>query len=408
MPRTGPQSDARRVADATLDPVTVSVDGQQAHGAEGEWLVDLLDRTASRVPHVCYHPHLGPLQTCDTCWVRVDGELRRACATPVRDGMTVETQEATVADAREEGMHRILGQHNLYCTVCDRNNGDCDVHNATKAFGIEHQRYDFREKPYALDESHPFYRYDPDQCILCGRCVEACQNVQVTETLSIDWSLEVPRVVWDGGVPAGESSCVSCGHCVTVCPCNALMEKTMLGEAGHFTAMPKPAFQAAVELVKSVEPVTGTGPILALSDAEAAMREASIRRTKTVCTYCGVGCTFDVWTRDRHLLKVLPTGKGPANGISTCVKGKFGWDFVNSPDRLRRPLIRRRYGDQERFEDATSDEALDTVATRMRAIAEQYGPDSVAFIATSKATNEESFLVQKMARAVFGTNNVDN
>jgi formate dehydrogenase major subunit len=406
--RPGPQADAGRAADATLAPVALTVDGQPAHGAEGEWLTDLLDRTPSRVPHVCYHNHLGPVQTCDTCWVRVDGRLARACATPVRAGMTVETLDPEAADAREEGMHRILGHHNLYCTVCDRNNGDCDVHNATKDFAVQHLRYEFQRKPYPVDASHPFYQYDPDQCILCGRCVEACQNVQVTETLSIDWAAETPRVVWDGGVPAGESSCVSCGHCVTVCPCNALMEKSMIGMAGHFTGLPDDVFTPAVNVVKAIEPYIGNRPIFALSDAEAKMREASVKKTKTVCTYCGVGCSFDVWTRERRILKVLPTGEGPANGISTCVKGKFGWDFVNSPDRLRGPLVRRGVGEHDRFEAATWDEALGTVAARIRAIADEHGPDSVAFIATSKATNEESYLVQKLARAVFGTNNVDN
>jgi len=408
MPRSGPQADARRAADATLAPVTLTLDGAPAHGADGEWLTEVLDRSASRVPHVCYHTHLGPIQTCDTCWVEVDGELMRACATPVRDGMTVATLGAQATAAREEGMHRILGQHNLYCTVCDRNNGDCTVHNATKAFALDEPRYPFKPKPYAVDDSHPFYRYDPDQCILCGRCVEACQNVQVTETLSIDWALETPRVVWDGGVPAGESSCVSCGHCVTVCPCNALMEKSMIGHAGHFTGLAEDVFNPAVAVVKGLEPYVGTAPILALSDAEAAMREASINKTKTVCTYCGVGCSFEVWTHERRILKVLPTGEGPANGISTCVKGKFGWDYVNAPDRLRRPLVRTGDDGAERFEETTWDDALDTVARRLRAIADEHGPDSVAFIASSKATNEESYLVQKLARAVFGTNNVDN
>ncbi len=422
--RPGPQAHLAFAPDATRQPVALTVDGRTVEGRDGEWLATLLDgldradgqRTATEggpgghsVPHVCFQPELGPIQTCDTCWVEVDGELARACAVPVRAGLAVATRTNRAADAREEGVHRFLGHHNLYCTVCDRNNGDCPVHNATKHAGVEHQRYPFERKPYDVDASHPFYQYDPDQCIVCGKCVEACQQVQVTETLSIDWEAEVPRVVWDGGVPAGESSCVSCGHCVTVCPCNALMETSMIGQAGHFTDLKADVFQAAVDVVKAVEPYVGNSPIFALSDAEAAMREASITQTKTVCTYCGVGCAFDVWTRERTVLKIEPTGEGPANGISTCVKGKFGWDFVNSPDRLRQPLVRRRSeGGTERFEPASWDEALDTVARRMRAIADEHGPQAVAFIASSKATNEESYLVQKLARAVFGTNSVDN
>ena len=263
----------------------------------------------------------------------------RACATVVADGMIVNTASAAGHAAQIEAFDRILSNHLLYCTVCDNNNGNCTVHNTTKLLAIEHQRIPFKSKPYEVDDTNPFYRYDPDQCILCGRCVEACQNVEVNETLSINWEDPNPRVLWDGGSTIQESSCVSCGHCVTVCPCNALMEKSMLGHAGFFTSIRKSTLKRMIDVVKSVEPETGYGPILQLSEAEERMREHRVRRTKTVCTYCGVGCSFDVWTKDRHILKMAPE-HGPANGISTCVKGKFGWDFVNSPDRLTTPLIR--------------------------------------------------------------------
>ncbi len=386
---------------APLPAATLHVNGRAVTGLPGEPLADLLDRLGLGVPHVCYLPALGPIQTCDTCLVEVDGGLHRACATTVRDGMRVDVGGGRAA--RQEAMHRLIGNHELYCTICDRNNGTCEVHNATEALDIQHQRYPFMRKPYAVDSSNPFYQYDPDQCILCGRCVEACQNVQVTETLSISWEDEHPRVKWDGGDVIEGSSCVSCGHCVTVCPCNALMEKSMIGQAGHFTGLPEAVRRPSIEVVKAVEPFVGFDPIFALSNAEATMREASIKKTKTVCTYCGVGCAFDIWTHERRILKVEPS-EGPANGISTCVKGKFGWDFVNSSDRLTTPLVR---GEKE-FEEVSWDRALDAVATRMRAIADAHGPQSVAFIASSKCTNEESYLVQKLARAVFGTNSVDN
>jgi len=335
--------------------------------------------------------------------VEVDGKLTRACATVVTDGMVINTASANAKAAQAEAFDRILSNHLLYCTVCDKNNGDCTVHNATKLLAIEHQGIPFAAKPYTVDETNPFYRYDPDQCILCGRCVEACQNVQVNETLSINWEDAHPRVLWDGGSTIQESSCVSCGHCVTVCPCNALMEKSMLGQAGFFTSMRKSTLKGMIDVVKSVEPEVGFGPIFRLSDAEQAMREHRIRRTKTVCTYCGVGCSFDIWTKDRQILKVAPE-YGPANGISTCVKGKFGWDFVNSPDRLTTPLIRE--GDT--FRRASWDEALTLVARRLSDIKATNGPDAIGLIASSKCTNEESYLMQKLARAVVGTNNIDN
>ena len=301
-------------------------------------------------------------------------------------------------------MNRILYNHNLYCTICDNNNGDCTVHNATKAFGIEHQSYDFTPKPYKVDDSNPFYTYDPDQCIACGRCVEACQNVQVQETLTIDWEAQRPRVLWDGGAAINDSSCVSCGHCVTVCPCNALMENTMLHRAGHFTELPVAVRQPAIELIKSVEPHTGLGPIFALSDAEEKMRRNDIKKTKTVCTYCGVGCSFDVWTKGREILKIDPQLEAPANSISTCIKGKFGWDYVNSPERLTTPLIRE--GDT--FREASWEEALGLIASKFTEIKKKNGPDSLGFIGSSKCSNEEAYLIQKIARAAIGTNNVDN
>ena len=379
------------------------LDDQLVEAGSNERLIDLLLRTGSNVPHVCYHAALGPIQTCDTCMVEVDGKLVRACGVNAAPGMVVSSQSAKAQAAQREAFDRILGNHLLYCTVCDNNNGNCTVHNTTKLLGIQHQAVPFRTKPYEVDSTNPFYRYDPDQCILCGRCVEACQNVEVNETLSIRWEDPHPRVLWDGGSTIGESSCVSCGHCITVCPCNALMEKSMIGHAGFFTALPKTALESMIDIVKGVEPDTGYGAILKVSEAEAAMRESRIRRTKTVCTYCGVGCSFDIWTKDRDILKVVPA-EGPANGISTCIKGKFAWDFVNSSDRLTKPLIR----EAGTFREATWDEALNLVARRLAEIKATNGPDSLAFISSSKCTNEESYLMQKLARAVVGTNNMDN
>jgi formate dehydrogenase major subunit len=381
----------------------VFIDGIEHKAREGERLVDLINRAGIKLAQVCYHPQLGAIQTCDTCMVEIDGKLVRACATAVRYGMKVSTTAPTAESARREAFDRILGNHLLYCTVCDNNNGNCTVHNTTKLLAVEHQQIPFRPKPYEVDSTNPFYRYDPSQCILCGRCVEACQNLQVNETLSINWEDPHPRVLWDGGSTIGMSSCVSCGHCITVCPCNALMEKSMLGHAGFFTGLSKPVLDGMIDVVKDIEPETGFGAIMLLSEAEEAMRESRIRRTKTVCTYCGVGCSFDMWTKDRQILKVEP-GQGPANGISTCVKGKFGWDYVNDKDRLTKPLIR----EGDKFREASWDEALDLVARKFNEIKAASGPDALGFISSSKCTNEESYLMQKLARAVAGTNNIDN
>ena len=369
----------------------------------GERLIDTINRSGIVIPQVCYHSQLGPIQTCDTCMVEMDGKLVRACGIDAVDGAQVETASPRARAAQREAFDHILGNHELYCTVCDNNNGNCTVHNTTVLLNIEHQETPFKSKPYKVDSSNPFYRYDPQQCILCGRCVEACQNLQVNETLSIRWEDPHPRVLWDGGAPIGESSCVSCGHCVTVCPCNALMENSMLGHAGYFTGLPLNALKGMIDIVKGVEPEIGYGSVMQLSEVEAYMRESQIKRTKTVCTYCGVGCSFNIWTKDRQILKVEPL-EGPANGVSTCIKGKFGWDYVNSRDRLTKPLIR----ENDKFREASWDEALNLVARRFSEIKAADGPDALAFISSSKCTNEESYLMQKLSRAVIGTNNMDN
>ena len=383
--------------------ISVSIDGKQAFAQEGELVLSAVLRS-TQIPHICYHSELmGPIQTCDTCIVEVDGKLVRSCGTKVEPGQKIVTGSKRAADARADAFDVILGHHMLYCTVCDNNNENCRVHNTAIALKVDHQNRPFTPKGYEVDMSNPFYRYDPNQCILCGQCVQACQNVQVNETLSIGWELDQPRVLWDGGMQIGGSSCVSCGHCVTVCPCNALMEKSMLGEAGTMTSLPKQALDQMIDIVKAVEPEIGFGSIMQISNTEAKMREESVKHTKTVCTYCGVGCSYDVWTKERKILKIVPQ-HGDANAISTCVKGKFGWEFVNSKDRLTSPLIREGAG----FREATWEEALSLCVEKFTSIRNQYGPDALSVIVSSKTTNEDGYVMQKFARQVLGTNNVDN
>ncbi len=376
------------------------MDGVAREAGPGEKLLDVILRTEPGFPHVCYLAPLGTLESCDTCLVEVDGRVVRSCATVASEGLTASTASARALNGRKEGLRRLAQNHHFRCSICDNNNGTCALHNAARTLGLDRQQY--RPKPYPIDDSSPFYRYDPSQCILCGRCVEACQDLVVNEVIHIDWARERPRVVWDSDVPVDRSTCVACGTCVTVCPVDALLETKFVGRAGLFTGLPEPAKLAMVEAASSVD--GSFQPLLALSDAEAEMRNAVIRKTKTVCTYCGVGCSFDVWTRDHTVLKVLPREESPANGLATCVKGKFGWEHLNSPERLTNPLIRE--GDH--FRTATWEEALHLVATRFREIKAKWGADTLFVIASCTDTNEEVYLTQKFARAVLGTNNVDN
>ncbi|TDM12544.1 formate dehydrogenase subunit alpha [Macrococcus lamae] len=391
------------MSETTTQNVNIILNGTQLELPARANLLEYLRWQGIDVPSLCYHSDLGAIETCDACIIEVNGELVRACSIEFKNGDVVKTGTSEAFEAQMIAMDRILHNHELYCTVCDFNNGNCTVHNTVKQLKIDHQATHQSPKGAPVNRGK-FYRYDPDQCILCGRCVQACQNVQVNETLLIDWELERPRVIWDGNgsTAIDDSSCVNCGHCSTVCPCNAMMEVGMEGEAGFLTGMLKDAFRPAVEVTKAVE--TGYTPLMAISDIEAEMRQDRIKKTKTVCTYCGVGCSFEVWTKSRDILKVEPSPEAPANQISTCVKGKFGWDFVNSGQRLTKPLIR----DGAEFREATWEEAYRLIAMNFKETLEKRGPERLAFITSSKCTNEESYLMQKLARAVIGTNNVDN
>lgn len=381
----------------------IQIDGQMAGTPyAGETLLQYLIRQGVNVPHICFQPPLPAPGTCDTCLVQVNGTWVRSCVTNAESGMNVSARTSDVLAAEKEALFSLLEDHELACTLCDNNNGTCPVHNMVEDLHIEHQPYPYRPKGYPEDATNPFYVYRPDHCILCGRCVEACQNVEVNETLSIDWSAPTPRVVWDGGKPINESSCVSCGQCVTACPVDALMEKSMVGQAGYLSGMPEKSRRVLLDVTKAVEP--SFTPLITVSNIEASMRASRIQKTKTVCTYCGVGCSFEVWTRDRQILKIEPKPESPANQMATCIKGKFGWDFVNSPERLTTPLV-RRHGT---FVAVTWDEALAEIRSRVQEIQQRHGPDSVMVIGSSKCTNEEAYLTQKLARQVLHTNNVDN
>jgi formate dehydrogenase major subunit len=378
---------------------TALLNGAETRVLEGETILDALLRNQIAIPHICYHPQLGPLRTCDTCLVEVNGKIVRACDTSLAPGASVGVDTPRAKAARRIGMDRLLNQHSVYCTICDKN-GNCALHDAILAMRVPSQHYE--PKPYPPDESNPFYLYDPGQCLAIGRCVQACQAVVTNEVISMAWHLTPPRVVWDGGRLINESSCVSCGACVSACPVNALMEKSMVGHAGVLTGADPVAKKRMIDSIKTWE--TSFTPLMAMSSVESAMRDAYLRKTKTVCPYCAVGCTFNVWTRDRQILRIEPLPESPANGIATCIKGKFAWGHINAPDRLTRPLLRE--GDH--FREATWKEAIDLIAKRFREIKAAHGPDALGFVVSCTSTNEEAYLSQKFARGVIGTNNIDN
>lgn len=382
--------------------VQITVDGQPIESDASATILETLNRIGVEIPQICFHPGLGALQTCETCLVEADDRLVRACATPLKEGLRITTSSDRGRAARRVALDRVLRDHQLVCTVCDKN-GNCVLHSTVLKERIPTQA--FRPKPYPADTSNPFYVYEPSHCILCGRCVEACQDVVVNEVITIDWKRNPPKVVWDHDAQINRSSCVSCGACVSVCPVDALMPKSMLGEAGFFTGLAQSTKDQFTQTVKELEPAMGgLLPILAASEVEAQLRSSLVRKTKTVCAFCGVGCSFDVWTRGRKILQIQPRAESPANGIATCLKGKFGWDFVNSPDRLTTPLIRRG----ERFDPVSWPEAIRYIADRIQQIRAADGPNAIGLLANCTGSNEEAYLLQKLARGVIGTHNIDN
>ncbi len=250
--------------------------------------------------------------------------------------------------------------------------------------------------------SNPFYRYDPDQCILCGRCVEACQNLQVSEVLSIDWERERPRVIWDNDVPINESSCVSCGHCVTVCPCNALMEKSMLGEAGYLTGVESGTLSKMIDVTNRSSPVTPRSSPSRKWKRNCAKRAS--RRQKRSARTAGLGAASTSGRRTAKSSRWIPRWTHRPTRSPPASKASSAGISSTATSAYVEPLIRR--GDA--FYPATWDEALDLIAKRFQEIRAEYGDDALAFISSSKMTNEENYLMQKLARAVMHTNNIDN
>ena len=423
---------------------------------------------------------VGPRSECRTCMVETDEHgLVPACSFPAEDDLDVSVDAADAVEARSVNLDLVLSNHNLRCTTCN-GNGRCELQQTSIEQGVEHPRYgvfDERDQYEPLDDSSSFIQIDRNKCILCNRCVEACNDVQVEGVLRIEGSGEDTRIAFQNGAETmADSTCVSCGHCATVCPTGALTEKDIGGAttlpipgfsqrnsigdvlehvdvetlddttAPNRTLKPNPGAEAAAGasggddsfLSNPMTAVTARAKALVsaygrratllgehtaeniaagilpeglLFDVATLVSRARMRtidREETTCGFCSVGCRFEMWGKDEAVLGVEPVEEpdaAPANNFSTCVKGKFGHEFANSEKRLTEPLVRNDDGDLEAVSWA---EALDLVAERLSAIQNEHGTDAVSCLASSKGTNEEAYLVQRFAREVLGTKNIDN
>ena len=353
-----------RVAETT---VTLDIDGVAVTVPAGTSVMRAAAEAGVSVPRLCATDNLEAFGSCRLCVVDIDGRkgTPASCTTPCEDGMVVHTQTPHVAKIRRGVMELYISDHPLDCLTCPAN-GDCELQDMAGVVGLREVRYGFDGENHLeapKDESNPYFTFDESKCISCSRCVRACGEVQGTFALTISGRGFGSKVTSGAGESFLESECVSCGACVQACPTATLQEKSVI-ELGMPT-----------------------------------------RTVKTTCAYCGVGCSFKAELRGNELVRMVPDKDGGANAGHSCVKGRFAWGYASHPDRKTQPMIREAITDPWR--EVSWDEAVDYAALRLKEIQHAYGIDSIGGITSSRCTNEEVYVVQKMIRTAFGNNNVD-
>lgn len=344
--------------------VTVTIDGQAVSVDADSTVLSALRAIGKDVPTLCFSDRMEPFGACRTCLVeQVGGKPVASCHTPVRQGGEYRTRSPLLTRLRRNITELIVSDHPLECLDCTAN-GRCELQTLAQDVGLRTPRYENpRVHNPPMDNTHPFIKLEMDKCIGCARCVRACDEVQGSFILGMEGRGYDVKVIAGNDTGFEEANCVSCGQCVFECPVAALEEAQT-----RVTGLPD-------------ETVT------------------------TTCSYCGVGCSLNVNMKDDQIVNIVPNTKGSANLGHTCVKGRFAHQFGASKDRLSSPLIKDGDGN---FREASWDEALDLVATKLTTIRDKYGPEGFAFISSSRCTNEENFLTQKFTRTVMQTNSIDN
>lgn len=350
--------------------VTVTIDGREVKASDRATILDVARREGIFIPTLCYDPRLAPFGACRVCMVGVKGARGpvAACTTPVREGMIVETRDETAQRVARNVVELVLSDYPedaLASTSVDPATGQDrnELRQVARHFGLSSSRYAGERHAYPKDDRHPYIKMDLNECIVCGRCVRACDEIQGTFALAYANRGWATKIVAGMDSSFTDSACVSCGACVSTCPTGALDEA---------------AFRAKETIEKTVT---------------------------TTCAYCGVGCSLDVHVRGGEVVAIDPSLEGPANLGHTCIKGRFAHQYARASDRLTTPMMRRTDGS---WREATWDEAMGFVADKMKSISAAHGPDAIAFISSSRCTNEENYILQKLARAAIGTNNIDN
>ena len=318
------------------------------------------------VPKLCATDSLEPFGSCRLCLVEIEGKrgYPASCTTPAADGLVVSTQSPKLAELRKGVMELYISDHPLDCLTCSTN-GDCELQDMAGAVGLRDVRYGYEGENHLdskKDESNPYFTFDPSKCIVCSRCVRACEETQGTFALTID-GRGFESKVSAGNKDFKDSECVSCGACVQACPTATLIEKSI---EEHGTPE---------------------------------------KKVKTTCAYCGVGCSFNAELQGDKVVRMTPNKDGGANHGHSCVKGRFAWGYTTHKDRITTPMIRKRIKDP--WQKVSWDEAINYAASEIKRIQQKYGSNSVGAISSSRCTNEEVYLMQKIVRAGFGNNNID-
>ena len=346
--------------------VTLTVDGVAVSVPKGTSVMAAAMTLGTKIPKLCATDSLEPFGSCRLCLVEIEGckGTPASCTTPAEAGMVVRTQTDRLAKLRRGVMELYISDHPLDCLTCAAN-GDCELQDMAGAVGLRDVRYGYAGENHldnAKDESNPYFIYDPSKCIVCNRCVRACEETQGTFALTISGRGFESRVA-PGSTDFLSSECVSCGACVQACPTATLTEKSVIahGQPDHSVV--------------------------------------------TTCAYCGVGCSFKAEMQGDRLVRMVPYKDGAANEGHSCVKGRFAWGYATHKDRITKPMIRAKITDPWR--EVSWDEAIGHAASELKRIQAKFGREAVGAITSSRCTNEEVFLVQKLVRAAFGNNNVD-
>jgi len=365
-----------------MDKITLTINGQEVKATRGMTVLEAAQAANIYIPTLCHYPDLDPYGGCRLCVVEIEKMrgLPTACTTPATDGMVVTTESEAVNGVRRASLELILSTHPCDCLECHRrercgpydiclrhvavtdrcvvcpSNNNCELQKVVDYIGVHELRIPRDTVPRTIDTSNPFFDLDRNRCILCARCVRACQEITGVGAIDMAHRGYSMKVATFGDLPLMESICRSCGECMVRCPVGAITPK------------------------ETVRPE---------------------HEVKTVCPYCGVGCSMYLGVKDNAVTGVRGDPEGPANQGRLCVKGRFGIaEFVNHRERLTTPLIRKN----DRLVEASWDEAIELVAARLN----RYSGDEVAVISSAKSTNEDNYVMQKFARAVLGTNNVDH